>query len=216
LYTLLESWPTPSETAETLLVQRDGDDVLFLNHLRYRPDAALNLRIPLSQTDSPAVMAVLGKTGVVQGTDYRGTAVLAVLQPIPDSPWFLVAKMDTAEALAEWRLFSGLLLALLLGFVILTGAALLAVWQRSRRVHYQTLYESEAARRASEERYRVVLKSIGDAVIAADAAGCVELLNPVAEALTGWTDQEARGQPLDQVFAIVDEETRQPAESPLA
>jgi PAS domain S-box-containing protein len=60
----------------------------------------------------------------------------------------------------------------------------------------------------------VALASIGDGVIAADAEGRVTFLNPVAESLTGWTSREAIGQPLDQVFRIVNEDTRAPAENP--
>ena len=45
-YPLIQRWPLPSKTAETLLVMRDGDDVLYINNLRYRPDGALKLRIP--------------------------------------------------------------------------------------------------------------------------------------------------------------------------
>jgi len=58
LYPLIQSWPTPSRTAETLLVCRDGQDVLFLNDLRHQPDSALSLREPLTRDDSPAVQAV--------------------------------------------------------------------------------------------------------------------------------------------------------------
>jgi PAS domain S-box-containing protein len=88
------------------------------------------------------------------------------------------------------------------------------------------LLEETAARRAAEdyaaviwkagERLRVTLQSIGDAVIATDAEGRVTLLNPVAEALTGWTSSEAAGQPLQNVFHIVNEETRQVVENPVA
>jgi two-component system cell cycle sensor histidine kinase/response regulator CckA len=87
LYPLLQSWPMPNETAETLLVERDGDQVLFLNELRNQEDTALKLRIPLSQQKDPAVMAVLGKEGVVEGRDYRGVEVLSATKHIPDSPW---------------------------------------------------------------------------------------------------------------------------------
>src|SRR5690349_1833207 len=59
----------------------------------------------------------------------------------------------------------------------------------------------------------VTLSSIGDAVITTDAAGRVTFLNPVAETLTGWT-QEAVGQPLDDVINIINEESRQPVETP--
>ena len=72
LYPLIQSWPTPSETAETLLVRKDGDEVLFLNDLRHRPNSALSLRESLSLQELPAVQAVRGKQGIFQGKDYRG------------------------------------------------------------------------------------------------------------------------------------------------
>ena len=67
----------------------------------------------------------------------------------------------------------------------------------------------------AEERYRITLQSIGDAVIATDALGRIEMLNPVAEALTGWGNSAARGRPLHEVFCIINEGTRQPVESPV-
>ncbi|HZU36375.1 MAG TPA: ATP-binding protein [Gemmataceae bacterium] len=63
---------------------------------------------------------------------------------------------------------------------------------------------------------KVTLASIGDAVIATDTAGRTQFLNPVAQTLTGWTDAEARGRPLDEIFAITNEATGQPVESPVA
>ncbi len=60
----------------------------------------------------------------------------------------------------------------------------------------------------------VTLSSIGDAVITTDAELRVTFLNPVAVALTGWTVQEGVGQPLDSVFRIINEESRQPVENP--
>ncbi|MBN1316308.1 MAG: cache domain-containing protein, partial [Anaerolineales bacterium] len=171
LYPLIQSWPMLSDTAETLLVQRDGDDVLFLNDLRHRENTALNLRIPLGQADLPASMAVLGQEGVVQGVDYRGVEVLAALHAIPDTPWFMVAKIDEAEALSVWRLASTLILSLLFG---LTAAAITTVglvWQVNQRTHFQTLFRSEAARRMSEARHSATLLSVGDGVIVTDLEG---------------------------------------------
>lgn len=60
-----------------------------------------------------------------------------------------------------------------------------------------------------------ILRSIGDAVIATDAEGRIAFMNSVAESLTGWPQSEARGSPLQTVFAIFSEETRQPVESPV-
>jgi PAS domain S-box-containing protein len=70
--------------------------------------------------------------------------------------------------------------------------------------------------REQREWLGVTLASIGDAVIVTDTAGDVMFMNPVAETLTGWTQEEALGQPLDTVFTLIDEETRQPVESPVA
>jgi PAS domain S-box-containing protein len=74
---------------------------------------------------------------------------------------------------------------------------------------------TEEALRQSEERYRTTIMSVGDGVIATDTEGQVELLNPVAEALTGWRQEEARGKPLEEIFRIINEETRQTVENPV-
>jgi PAS domain S-box-containing protein len=88
------------------------------------------------------------------------------------------------------------------------------------------LAEEEAARQAIEasaelilhqrEQLRVTLESIGDGVIAADAEGKVILLNPVAQALTGWSSEAATGLPLEQVFDIKNERTGERVENPVA
>jgi PAS domain S-box-containing protein len=66
-----------------------------------------------------------------------------------------------------------------------------------------------------QARLATTLRSIGDAVIATDADGLVTIMNPIAEMLTGWTEREARGRPLDEVFEIIHEQTREPIPSPV-
>ena len=88
------------------------------------------------------------------------------------------------------------------------------------------LLQEETARRTAEdnareveqqrEQLRVTLTSIGDAVITTDAEGRVNLLNPVAERLTGWNSSEAEGMPLENVFSIINELTRERVEHPVA
>ncbi|MCE5271570.1 PAS domain S-box protein [bacterium] len=76
--------------------------------------------------------------------------------------------------------------------------------------------EAEQALAAEKERLAVTLTSIGDAVIATNREGLVSLLNPVAESLTGWKQEEAAGQPLEKVFRIINENTRQAVENPVS
>jgi PAS domain S-box-containing protein len=69
--------------------------------------------------------------------------------------------------------------------------------------------------RESEERLATTLRSIGDAVIATDETGRVTMLNPVAQSLTGFSIDEARGLPLERIFRIFNENTRDAVESPV-
>lgn len=97
----------------------------------------------------------------------------------------------------------------LLGLVVFVAvggviSALNEAWRRST-----------AGVAESEERLRVMLMSIGDAVIATDEQGRVTQLNVVAETLTGWTAAEAIGKRLEEVFVIVNEHTRRPTENPI-
>ena len=70
------------------------------------------------------------------------------------------------------------------------------------------LEDANSSLRLSQERLAVTLSSIGDAVIATDTKGCVTLLNPVAETLTGWTQAQAQGLEIGEVFHIIGKQTR--------
>ncbi len=78
-----------------------------------------------------------------------------------------------------------------------------------------TAIQLNAEMARQHELLRVTLQSIGDAVITTDQTGHVTWLNPVAEHMTGWSVEEAQGQPLTRVFNIINEETRAPTENPV-
>jgi len=75
--------------------------------------------------------------------------------------------------------------------------------------------QAEETLKKSKEWFSTTLKSIGDAVITTDINGDITLLNPVAESLTGWSQAEAAGKPLNEIFNIINEETREPVENPV-
>ena len=74
---------------------------------------------------------------------------------------------------------------------------------------------AEEALRASEENLAITLNSIGDAVIATDVRSRITRMNPVAEELTGWTSEEAKGRGHSEVFRVIHAETREPVDSPV-
>ncbi len=215
LYPLIRSWPVTSRSAETLLVRREGKDVVYLNTPRHPIDKAMKLRVSLTKTDVPAVQAVLGKQGLFLGRDYRDVEVVSFLHPIANSDWFLVAKVDRSELLSEVH-YRTVMTTRLVILGILFVAAVAAFGSRLQQAHvYRNLYRVEREQRAANEKFRTILYSIGDAVITSDDKGHVLQMNAVAEQLTGWPESEASGRPIEDVFHIVSEDTRAPVQSPV-
>ncbi len=133
---------------------------------------------------------------------------------LPDRTWQLAAiprggwRPSYGSTLA-WFQGTGLLVVLLLAGLVY------GLSDQRIRLRHLVAVRTEALRQ-SEERHRITLMSVGDGVIATGREGRVEIVNPVAETLTGWTIDDARGKPLDEIFRIVNEDTRQPVESPVA
>lgn len=340
LFPLIQGWPFVSKTAETLLVKRDGEEVLFLNELRHLKNTALKLRLPLTQKEIPAVKAALGEYGEIEGIDYRSQRVMACLTPVSNTCWSVVAKIDKEEALAGWYRQATAMILFMISLVIIQLILTELIWQRREKLNFQRLYEAEARARETEQLFQVLsdsamagvyliqdgvfkyvnraladmfgyktgeligklgnldlthpddrakvreynrrrlngevssmrfefrgmrkdgssfyceahgsaieykgrkaiigtliditdrveliqellareaelkatLYSIGDAVISTDLSGRVLMMNPVAEKLTGWKESEALGRPIQGVFRIVNEFTREPAENPV-
>ena len=103
LYPLIQSWPTPSQTAETLLIRREGNEAVCPNELKAQKNTALDRHVPLDNTEFSVVKAALGQEGIVEGVDNEGVPVLAAVRAVPSSPWFLVAQMNVAEVYAPMR-----------------------------------------------------------------------------------------------------------------
>jgi PAS domain S-box-containing protein len=98
-------------------------------------------------------------------------------------------------------------------FLLVAGTALAVT---SSALIGRAVLNTERSAAEQSERMRTTLASIGDAVITTDLRGRVDGMNAVAEALTGWSLNEAKGRPLERVFNIVHEQTREPAANPAA
>ena len=140
-YPMIREWPVPTRTAETLLVRRDGDSTLWLNNVRFNPEAAFKMRQPLTQTGIPAVQAVLGKEGPFRGTDYRGKKVVSFLARVPDSPWFMVSKIDADEIFSGIRLSIYIYYALLVALLAVAIFSTAALYQRA--TFFKVLHEKD-------------------------------------------------------------------------
>lgn len=193
LFHLIESWPIDSETAETLLVTKDGDDVLFLNELRHQKNTMLKLRKPL-QGDRftpawPAILAAQGRQEKLDTFDYRGKAVLAYTLPVPSTPWGMVVKMDKDEVAAPIKMLQ--IIAILVGvlWVALVGY-LLWLWLRKQDAERRL---AEIQLRDSSMRIQTILDTVVDGIITIDDFGTIETVNAATERIFGYASSEMVG-----------------------
>jgi PAS domain S-box-containing protein/putative nucleotidyltransferase with HDIG domain len=190
LYPLINSWPTPSKTAETMLIRRDGNDALFLNELKFQKDTALKLRIPLEQKDVPAVKAALGEQGIVEGRDYRGEQVIADIRQIPDSPWFMVARIDAAEVYAPLTQMLWVVIALVSALLLGAGAAVGLIWRQQNIRVYKERAESAEALSESEARYRDLFENASLAISISTLDRKLLYINPKFASMFGYQSPE--------------------------
>jgi len=165
LYPLLQAWPGGSRTsAASMLLRRQGDEVLFLSPLRQQDVPPASLRLNLWRSpDAPVVRAAQGARGTLYGHNHQGTAVLASAGAVPGTSWLLVSEIDAAEAFAEIRYGGWLSLTLYVSLSMLLLGTLATLWQRSawrrergfkERVQEQMRW-LEAAQRAASVGYFV-------------------------------------------------------------
>ena len=156
--------------------------------------------MPLLDEATPFITYFPAIIFVVWATRETGPGVFALVLSAVAAAYYFLDPMDSIAVVGRAEQVG-------LGIFLMVGFALVAIGQAMRRA------EAEAVRRA--ETLRVTLASIGDAVITTDTAGRVTSLNPVAENLTGWTDADARGRALEEVFDIAHEETGETVASPV-
>ena len=208
LFPFIEGWPVHSKTAETLIFRTESDQVLFLNHLRYMPDAALKLRIPFTNDKLPAVYAAKGHVGFFEGDDYRNKHVLSYVDSVPGTQWYIVAKIDQDEifpSIFHHTIYQNIIF-LISAIILLMLIYIIFITQKKN--NYRNLYKSR-------QEFKTTFYSIGDAVIITSNTGNIRNMNPVAEKLTGWSEQEATGKPIEDIFFLLNEETGEKTENPV-
>ncbi len=191
-YGLVQAWPTPSPTAECLLVRLEGDRVRYLNEPRNKKHAAMEMTAPL-RDDLPAAMAIRGIEGVYPGRDYRDFAVVAALRRISGTPWALVAKVDAAEIYAplRQRFFAiGTVVGLLLTACFATFGLF---WYFQRARFYRHDHQADRARLEIVGRYAHLSRFVNDMVLLLDEDGKILETNDRAASAYGYSMEELLG-----------------------
>lgn len=193
LYPMLQRWPTTSKTGETLLVRREGKDVLYLNELKFQKNTAMTLRLPLKQDTLPAVSAVQGKEGIVEGIDYRGEDVIAGLKAVPGSPWFMIAKIDVAEILEPVKRRFWLMFLSVVVLTIGSGITVWLIWQWQSGIFYRKELESAHALQLSKNFLDSIIEHSPHSMWISDERGTLIRLNEACRKLLNVRDDEVIG-----------------------
>lgn len=161
LYPALTSWPIPTDTGESLLAVRQGEEVVLASPLRNQEHRPLSFRLPLTNTALPAAQALRGKTGfITEAVDYRQEPVMAVATPIQFSPWFMMTKLDSHEVLADFRKVAALTVCTSLITLGLIYLAAYLVWRLDEK--RRSLASTTKSLATTEERLRFALDATSD------------------------------------------------------
>lgn len=196
---ILKPWPIPDSSGEATLFRQRADQVQYLSDLRYRPDSALRLHLPLHHDTLLAAQYLrldAGQRGprVLIGKDYRDIAAFGVVYPVEGTDWYLLAKIDKAElnqASFKESIWIGLI-SLLVLFV--TNAGIILLRQHTRLLMTEQVRHSQAQRLQALQLLSAIADSSEDAIFAKDREGKYILFNRAASQFVGKPAAEMLGQ----------------------
>ena len=190
LYPLIRAWPIPSQSAETLLIEKQGSNGVYLNPLKFGANSALSRHFMLNSPDLPAAKELRGETSPFEGKDYRGVAVVAVGAPVPNTDWHMISKVDNSEIYADVRRQSQTV-AIVLGLTLILD--LLTAYYVIRRQRLKLLNEilkRELEQQKLKQRYDLLFENSNDIVMVVDEMGKISAVNDRAIQTYGYSREE--------------------------
>ena len=188
LYPMIQSWPDGRQTGEAILFEADGNGFVLLSPSRFKAGNLLRFRVgPEEQTE---IRAIRGQPGIFKGLDYRGVEVVTAVEPIPESAWWLEAKMDYSEIRAAGFRQVWIPISVTLIFLAIVGLLIGWTWQSNRKEYYRTVLEAELEHLALVERFEYLVKYANDIFILTDERGRILEVNDKAVEIYGYTRDE--------------------------
>lgn len=183
LYPFIKSWPTQNLTGENLIIFHKGDSVLYLKELRHYKNSALSFNKPITDTLLPFISAIMGNKEIMEGLDYRGIKVLADVEPVPNTPWFIVTKIDADEVYQSIRQRAFLVVIFTLLLIFVCALIIFLIWKGHS-------IKSEQERQALLKHFDYLVKYANDIIILTDFNGNFYEANDKAISAYGYSRDE--------------------------
>jgi len=209
LFPLIQSWPTPSKSSETLIVRKEGDSILYLNELRYMRNTSLKLKAPLSNKNLLGAKAISGFKGVTEGMDYRNIDVVGYLSNVPGFPWFMVAKIDKEEILLPLKKYL-ILIVIVIVLLVLINASIFGFWIWDQRLRfYRKQLKIEEEIKESEEKFIIAfqMSPVSVAISSVSDNKFIDINNTFLKDM-GYTREEVIGRTAKELNIWADESER--------
>jgi|GEM_PF-2803593 len=210
LYPTINSNSYLSKSCESLLLQRKKDSVFCLSELKFKPNSAIVFSTAIKESSNVLAKAGLGREGVVNGKDYRGKDVVAVIKHIPGTPWIMLTKTDYDE-IKENTTDTNVMSLILTGMLILTSALIMGFLWRSQRVKYyrdKYLVELET-RKLNQEllevnlRNKEIVEGANEGIVLFDTDMKILIWNKYLETNSGYSEEEVKGKAITEVLPFL-------------
>lgn len=168
LYPLIQTWPIPSKSAETIILRKENDSIVYLNELRHKPNSAFKLKFSINEKNLPAARVVAGVRGIFEGKDYLGNKVISFLAEIPGTNWFMVNKVDKDEVFYLLRFRTILIIIIIFLLLFIVGIVIWLNWKGQNLQYYKQLLEKEKEKKAIEKSFEYISKYANDIIFLLD------------------------------------------------
>lgn len=209
LLQIINTWPILDQSSGEALLYSGDQKGVFIFNKQVENGSPMFYSFDEGKKSSDVLKASInGTTGFVEGTDFRGEKVFSYISKISNSDWYLICKIDKSEAMGKIGL--GLWGAVIsaISLILFIGIILTILYFLREKKYYKAMLEAQKV-------FKTTLYSIGDAVITTSAEGMIMNMNKTAEKLTGYSESEAQGKPVNTIFRIFNEETGVAVKNPV-
>jgi len=211
LFPLIAEWPVPSQTAETLMVRREGNAILYLNELRHRKNMALTLRLPvtrLNEKSLPATYVATGWQDRLEGTDYRSAAVIASVGKVPGTTWFIISKVDKNEIFEPLNTTMAQIFFFVIALILMIAWVLIVMIHQQRTQLLRTQLQAQTDRKALVRHFDYLSQNANDFIFLLNDTGEIIYANRKAQSLYGYDPEELLTMNVEALKAPLDTEDR--------